>query len=144
MFERLKEFKAIAWDFDDTLVNHPKSALFWDYIERNPHGQIHHIITMRSHGLQYTMFEELEDHGSPLTRGHFERVINVPNSLFEQYERARRNSIVLHNDHDYFLFKGEQCREIGADVLIDDMEEVGLSHRGCEVHGILHIHPDQL
>jgi hypothetical protein len=86
----------------------------------------------------------LNDLVSGLDRMHFQHIINVPNPLFEQYQRSQLMKQPLHDDHAYFLFKGKKCNEIGAQVLIDDMEAVGLSHRGCEVHGIIHLHPDDL
>lgn len=144
MFDTLKDFASVAWDFDDTLIGHPKSPHFWRFIRLNPYAQHHHIITMRSHGLEYFMFDELEKHKSGLDRMHFDKIINVPNALYEQFHRAKVLKTPLHQNHDYFMFKGEQCKAIGAQVLIDDMEAVGLSQRGCDLHGILHIHPDAL
>lgn len=137
MFERLKAFKHIGWDFDDTLVNHVASPLFWQFIRANPYNQQHSIVTMRSHGIENGMFSLLAWVGSGLDETYFAHVENVPDHLFESYHRS-----LDPRDHAYLLWKGETCKRIGADVLIDDMEAMGLSARGCDLYGIVHIHPD--
>jgi hypothetical protein len=143
MFEQLRGYRNLAWDFDDTLVGHSLSEEFWRFIRVNPYQQTHHIITMRSHGLETRMFAELEWRDTMLDESHFEHVINVSNDLYESYEQARRHDM-LTDQHPYFHFKGEMCREIGAEVLIDDMEASAISKLGCDRFGIRHIHPDEL
>lgn len=136
--EVLEKYKKLSWDFDDTLVGHEMSSSFWDFIIENPYDQVHHIITLRSHGWQDRMFGELLKEGSMLRREHFEHVLNVPDHIYESFHLNSHK-----RDHPYSLFKGKECQRIGAEVLIDDMEAVGRSQRGCEVYNIPHIHPDE-
>lgn len=144
MFPDLKYYRSIAWDFDETLIKHEKSSLFWQFIIENPYDQIHHIVTMRSHGWDKWMWHELREEGSDLRRDDFREVIALPNRIYESYNKERQESGVVHPDHEYHLFKGLHCKRIGAEVLIDDMESDSVSERGCDVHGIVHFHPDDL
>lgn len=143
MFDKLRDHRVLAWDFDDTLVNHPKSPAFWYFIINNPYDQVHHIVTMRSHGMQHTIFPELEKAGSDLTREHFEHLVYLDDSIWESYDTKGKFKL-LTEDEPYFHFKGEVCKRLGVDVLIDDMEGSGVSARGCDKHGIPYIHPDHL
>lgn len=138
---RLARFPSIAWDFDDTLLGHRHSPAFWSYIAGNPYGQTHHIVTMRSHGLELTMFDELRTAGSLIGPAQFQHVLGVPYALYEQYQAAGRTLPPLH---PYRTFKGEACRLIGAEALVDDMEGEAVSASGCQLYGIAHIHPDDL
>lgn len=137
-FKLLQNYKHLAWDFDDTLICHRLSEEMWQFIIDNPFDQQHSIITMRSHGMETAMFQLLEAWGSDLIRANFEHVLNVSDALYESYKRDP------YEEHAYTEWKGRMCKEIGADVLIDDMEEVSVSKRGCVLHNIPHIHPDDL
>jgi FMN phosphatase YigB (HAD superfamily) len=143
MFERLIEYKAIGWDFDDTLVKHRLSEDFWRFIRENPYGQTHYIVTMRTHGWEKRVFDELAEHGAELDAAHFVKVINPPNGLWESHQKAMMSG-ELQIDHPYHLFKGEQCGALGIDVLIDDMEHGRLPSEGCTRAGVHHINPDDL
>ena len=70
-------------------------------------------------------------------------MIALPNRIYESYTKAKAEGS-LHRDHEYHLFKGLHCKRIGAEALIDDMEADSVSERGCDVHGIIHFHPDDL
>ena len=89
------------------------------------------------------MFVELLREGSELTEADFAEVISLPNSIYESYTRDKWDGDI-HPEHAYHTFKGEQCKGIGAEVLVDDMEADAVSLRGCEIHGIIHYHPDEL
>lgn len=143
MFEQLRQYSSVAWDFDDTLINHPRQRDFWQFIRENPFNQTHHIITMRSHGLEERIFIDLERFGSDLTREHFVEVCWLDDTTFSQYA-SRNRFMLLTEDDPYFHFKGETCKRIGAEILIDDMESGNVSVRGCEKHGIPYMHPDEL
>ncbi len=143
MFDILREFPIVAWDFDDTLIGHQTSPAMWDFIQRNPYQQTHHIVTMRSHGWQDAIFPLLTASKSGLTTAHFKSVLNIPDDIFLRYDTARRLGHDIDN-HDYCYWKGKVCRKIGALVLVDDMEGGGASEPGCFRHGIRHIHPDEL
>lgn len=140
MFETLRDYRVIAWDMDDTLIGHPNSEAFWRFIRENPYNQTHHIVTMRSHGMEQRIFSDLEMFGSDLERHHFGEIVNIPNSLFEEFQRSSD----IDPAHPFFTFKGRACARLDAEVLIDDMEAKGISKRGCDEHGIEHIHPDDL
>jgi hypothetical protein len=144
MFPNLKPYQSVAWDFDLTLIKHEKSPLFWQFIIDNPYDQVHHIVTMRSHGWDRFMWHELHEEGSDLTRADFDQVIALPNRVYESYMKERTENGSASRDHDYHVFKGFHCKRIGAEVLIDDMEADSVSERGCDIHGIVHFHPDDL
>jgi hypothetical protein len=144
MFEQLRPYSSVAWDFDDTLVNHPLSRLFWQFIRENPYDQTHHIVTMRSHGMQETIFHDLARFGSDLQREHFNEVVWLEDQIWIDKAVKERHLILVEEDDPYYMFKGEACKRIGADILIDDMEDGNVSVRGCEKHGIPYLHPDDL
>lgn len=142
----LKDYKSIGWDFDETLAYHDLSEVMWDYIIGNPHDQTHHIITFRSGGMENRMFEELERQGSNLRRHHFEQVLNIDHKLWVDYTKtAADKKIILLDDPEatkYLHWKGEVCSVYGIEVLVDDMTDSVIA--GCQKHGVVHIHPDQL
>jgi len=135
----LQPYRHIAWDFDDTLVGHATSPDMWQYIIDNPHGQQHSIITMRSHGMQTQMFKILAQTGSPLRPEHFTHILNVPDQLYTGHATLITS---LQEDHEYRFWKGKMCEQIGAGVLVDDMEDGNISTAGCLRHNIVHVHPD--
>ena len=142
----LQEYKSIGWDFDETLVYHDFSEAMWDYILRNPYDQTHHIVTFRSGGMEKRIFDELKLQGSKLKRRHFGKVLNIDHLLWSDYtKKAADKTIILLDDPraiKYLHWKGEVCNEHGIEVLIDDMTDSVIS--GCEKHGVVHIHPDDL
>lgn len=143
----LDQYKHLAFDFDDTLVGHRHSEAMWDFIKTNPYGQKFSIVTMRSHGMEKWMFHILGQHGSGLTESHFEHVLNVPDEIFatgSNHPSFNGGLILNVADHPYSFWKGKVCSEIGADVLIDDMENGSVSMAGCRRYNIPHIHPDDL
>lgn len=153
MFDQLIPFKSISWDFDQTLIDHELSEKFWEFIEENPFDQVHHIVTLRSHGMQHRIFDDLFKRGSCLRRAHFGEIVNVPDELYTHHimmagiELLENGSVVLgkiDTASNYCLFKGKQCHRLGSQVLIDDMEDNNISLAGCKRYGIIHIHPDEL
>jgi hypothetical protein len=143
MIELLREFRVLGWDFDDTLVGHASSELFWRYIRTNPFDQTHYIITMRTHGWEKYVFNDLVEQGAELDDKHFIGVVNPPNQLWESH-KLEMNAGTLTDDHPYHSFKAEQCVALGIDVLIDDMENGRLPSSHFSRHGVVHIHPDRL
>jgi hypothetical protein len=144
MFEALKDYKTIGWDFDDTLIDHPNSRAFWRFIEHNPYGQDHFIVTFRSGGLETRIFNDLMIRGSRLEQVHFTAVHSIPHELWRDYhlEPARGGLITTLDDDPYLVWKGMTCAEHGIEVLIDDMTHNVL--RGCRKHAIDYFHPDDL
>lgn len=143
MFEKLRDYRVLAWDVDHTLVNHPRSPEIWRFIKENPYDQVHHIVTMRSHGMEHMIFPDLEEAGSDLTRDHFSEIVFLEDKIWESYD-VKGKFQLLTDDEPYFHFKGEACKRLGAEILIDDMENSGVSAIGCDKHGIPYIHPDNL
>ncbi len=147
MFEQLKQYRKIGWDFDDTLIDHPLSEAFWDFIATNPYQQDHYIVTFRSGGLETRIFTDLMIRGSSLHTGHFVGIHSIDHALWQDHHLlpAQQRGIILLDqlsDDPYMLWKGLTCSEQGIEVLIDDMT-ANVIH-GCKKHGIQHFHPDDL
>lgn len=145
-FELLRGMRALAWDFDDTLVGHPAAALMHDFIAANP--QIaHHIVTFRSQGAEARIWEELAAATQIVGREHFDRAINVDDNLAALVGRLRRHRASRlfagpegPAERAYRHWKGMICAQIGAGALIDDRTDDVAP--GCDAFGILHLHPD--
>lgn len=132
--KRLIEHQIIAWDFDDTLIGHVNSHRFHHYIRNNPQ-QEHHIVTFRDDEWATMIERDLEEVGL-LKREDFTGVHNF-------LDKDRFRGIILNlNDDPTMNWKGLKCSEIGATILIDDMTDHVI--KGCDKHGIIHIHPDDL
>ena len=135
----------MGWDFDQTLIDSPNASMFWRFIELNPYGQEHHIVTFRSGGMENTIFEELKSHGSRLEEIHFTAVHSVPHEMWESYHRRPMKlvaSLAEIADDPYVLWKATTCLEQGIGVLIDDATHHVMP--GCKRHGIDYYHPDDL
>lgn len=132
----ITRYRALGWDFDQTLWGHASSKRFWDYIQENPHRQTHYIITFRTGSLFDRLWIDLADAECPLFPPHFCGVYGVPEEIYRAF-------VYGHSDGDRYLYwKGEVCRELGIECLIDDATlDVCL---GCERHRIAHFHPDTI
>lgn len=139
-FERLREFKAIGWDFDETIVDSANEEAIWEFIDTNPFGQEHNIITFRSGGMESYMFHDLDIRGSWLKPHHFKNIFTVPHALWETYKLGPK-IITLDMDDPYVMWKGMTCAENGIPVLIDDATHNVA--RGCLKYGIELFHPDE-
>lgn len=140
--DALKDHKIIAFDFDDTLIGHPHSRRFQEYIKTNPHGQEFHIVSFRSHGMEENFARDLAlDCGDFINLSHFAQVHHMTDQMFEDFHNSGASKLIVVN-HEYLEWKAVKCKEIGATVLIDDMAH--WVKKGCDKHGILHIHPDDL
>ena len=136
MMDDIKQYRSLGWDFDLTLWQNENSALFWDYIERNPHNQIHHIVTFRTGRLFDRLWHDLAKAKSPLLPFHFRGVHGIPEKIY-----AAMIGGMLGGD-EYFFWKGKLCHELGIKCLIDDATmEVWA---GCSKYEIDYIHPDML
>lgn len=135
--QQLSVFPVLAWDFDLTLFNHKNQETFLGFIRSNPYGQKHHIITMRSHGMQHDI-PNLLDLTCEGAAACFDEIHNVSDEMFESFYFNDEP------DHPLHYWKGLVCKEIGANVLIDDMEGTDISMKGCRKEGIKVIHPDAL
>ena len=137
----LEDYARVCWDFDDTLIGHHNSHLFWQYIIDNPYDQEHHIITFRSGGMQKLILRDLDAYGSGLSRSHFKAFWSIPHKLWVEFHEIEDPS-KYDGDHPYLHWKGEICRALEASVLIDDDTRNVI--KGCEAHGITLFHPDEL
>lgn len=139
--QELQQYRAIGWDFDGTLMDHPNQSVFWDFIHTNPYGQRHDIVTFRSGGMENTIFFELLQAGSKLVSNHFTNVHTVPHDLWENFHN--QTGLILPNTRDpYMDWKSQTCADNGLDILIDDMPY--LVKAGCDRLGIAFLHPNDL
>lgn len=143
-FSILDEHDVIGWDFDGTLIDHPKAQSMHDYILDHPE-KTHIIVTFRSHGMERNIWRDLgrENHRAP-GRAAFKDVINMSNKLFEEgymAQKAVAASIVLPTK-EYLEWKGKVCHDLGITVLVDDMPAMVIP--GCDRYGVLHLHPNDL
>jgi hypothetical protein len=149
MIDVLRGFDAIGWDFDGTLLNHPKSNLMHAFIRAHP-AKRHVIVTFRTHGYQNQMFRELR-RAYPDAPGpdSFSDVKNISNKAWEEFERYASLRLVNLMDgplrpwEEYYVeWKGMVCHQLRIPVLIDDLADHVLP--GCEKYHIKYLHPDEL
>lgn len=143
-FSILDQHEIIGWDFDGTLLDHPKSVLMHQYIAQTP-AKTHYIITHRSHNMEKTMWDEMEFHypGS-LSRELFNGVVNISDELYNGFYRSTRSlgGLIIPDYDAYVNWKGEICQSLGVTIMIDDNSDH--VRPGCVKHGIAYIHPDNL
>lgn len=142
-FQELDKHHNLGWDFDGTLVEHPKSELMHAYIRAHPEKR-HVIVTFRSHGWQHNIWDELASYeGAPRPEA-FEGIINMDDETYAKFHDASRGPVFLMGDdiRSYIEWKGKKCAELGLTVLIDDMAE--MVEEGCKKHSIIYLHPDEL
>jgi hypothetical protein len=156
-FSILDQHSAIAWDFDNTLVDHAKSEAIHKYIRRHPEKR-HVIVTFRSFGWQHEIWEILAKYLDAPPREAFDGLINIDDGRFYPAEptagphvdharlhdalRTINDRVFITDVASYIEWKGGVCREHGLTVLVDDMREHVIA--GCERHGICYINPDDL
>ena len=145
-FELLRGMRAVAWDFDDTLVGHPAADAMHNFIAANPQI-VHHIVTFRSQSAQAQIWDDLARQTQRVGKAHFERAINVDDALAALVGRLRRHRASRlfagpegPAERAYRHWKGMICAQIGAGALIDDRTDDVAP--GCAAFGILHLHPD--
>lgn len=144
--EKLLDFHTIGWDFDQTLVGDRNSHRMWEFIRETP-DKLHFIVTFRSHGDQYFVWDELRLAGGP-GRDAFAGVFNVPDMVWDRYARKDYRRKYMPDmercriDDEYEYWKARTCKAHDIPVLVDDMT----AHvaEGCEKYGIIHFHPDDL
>lgn len=144
MINELDQFHAIAWDFDKTLVDSPKSPLIHKYIKEHP-DKTHVIVTHRSHGMQFDIFPEMR-HKFPDApdQSDFDGVYNISNRAWERFDHTQRLRKIGRFKGPptpwelyYVNWKGLVCKLRGLQVLVDDKPQDSLP--GCEKYGIAFI-----
>jgi len=149
MIDELEQFTAIAWDFDGTLIDHPKSPLMHAFINEHPEKQ-HVIITFRSHGMEKTMFYEMgAKYPNAPAKDQFDAVFNISDRAWAGFTnaQAQRSSGRLEGrltpwEMYYVNWKGLVCSLRHLPVLVDDKSADVMP--GCEKYGIEFVHPDSL
>lgn len=150
MIDKLQRFPAIAWDFDGTLIDHPNSPLMHKFILSHPDKR-HIILTFRTHGLQHSMFREMQQKYYPDAPGPdaFAGVHSIPDKAWERFFQTQQRRLMHQIDgppnlwEEYYVeWKGMICQREHLPILIDDKAEHVLP--GCEKYGILYLHPDDL
>jgi hypothetical protein len=143
-FSALDAHDVIAWDFDGTLLGHPRSEAMHAYIASTP-DKTHHIVTHRSHKMEKTMWDEMKFHypNGP-SRESFVEVINVPDDVYENFHLSQRSpgGLIMLDYNAYVNWKGEMCHSLGATILVDDNSDH--VRPGCIKYAIAYIHPDYL
>lgn len=132
----ITRYRKCGWDFDQVLWEHEHSRLFWNYILTNPHQQEHFIITFRTGRLFDRIWYDLGRANCPLLAFHFRGVFGVPEQVYNDFVLG------LVGGDRYLFWKGEQCAELGIELLIDDATMEVFA--GCSRYGIDYLHPDQI
>lgn len=154
----LDSHAVIAWDIDETLINGTFSDTWRKYVLDNPE-KYHYLVTFRSSDDLITIWNELKTNSNPITKNLISGILYLPdnirnlsNSLPKSLRYLSHNTVVddqiklILNENniewDYVknilkkvgYWKGFACTNIGAGVLVDDLEHV--VREGCEFHGI--------
>lgn len=149
--QRLATHMDIAWDVDNTLIDHPASPLLHRFILATPH--IRHVIVTFRNERQGGPWHALARYAAAPGPTAFSRVIYLPEVLREQYSQAqaaRRNSLWPAFDRllrprksgwesTYRAWKGMMCEREGITALVDDMTQMVAV--GCQRHGVKLFHP---
>lgn len=148
-FDRLLTYDAIGWDFDGTLIDHPKSGIIHEFIRRHP-GKRHLILTFRTHGFQRQMFREMRDrYPDAPDAGCFHDVLNIANRAWVEFNAIAEQRLLQRYcgpltkaERFYIEWKGMVCHRLRVPVLVDDRREQVLP--GCTKYHIGYMHPDDL
>ena len=149
--QRLATHMDIAWDVDNTLIDHPASPLLHRFILATPH--IRHVIVTFRNERQGGPWGALARYSAAPGPTAFNRVIYLPEVLREQYssaQSAQRNALwpafdrLLHPrkagwEGTYRAWKGMMCEREGITALVDDMTQ--MVAYGCQRHGVKLFHP---
>ncbi len=149
--QRLATHMDIAWDVDNTLIDHPASPLLHRFILATPH--IRHVIVTFRNERQGGPWHALARYASAPGLTAFNQVIYLPEALREQYsnaQAAQRNALWPAFDRllrprkagwegTYRAWKGMMCEREGITALVDDMTR--LVADGCQRHGVKLFHP---
>jgi hypothetical protein len=148
MIERLLAYAAIGWDFDGTLIDHPKSPLIHEFIRRHP-AKKHIIVTFRTHGLQRQMYREMRDrYPDAPNLDCFHDMLNIADRAWIEFTAAAEQRLKGFNgpltkaERYYVEWKAMVCHRLGVPVLVDDRRDQVLP--GCTKYNVAYMHPDDL
>lgn len=147
----LNKFNSFAWDFDKTLIDGKYSTIFRSFIKNNQ-DKNHYIVTFRDDFDTETIEEELQrEQYYPLDYGHFKGVFNIPAEILNKYynlhpylsktchvninENNKKLFRILDRENlsiddfikiksDVHSWKATKAKEIGCEILIDDLEKI--------------------
>jgi hypothetical protein len=146
VLDRLRRYRCIGWDLDDTLIGHPASPAMHDFIRTTPEIT-HLIITFRT--AADSVWPDLARAAVALPPSCFKTVETMDPALaagFLRLQRQRQLGLyagpMAFCELEYRSWKGRTCARHGAELLIDDMTDH--VSPGCERHGITLLHPDAL
>lgn len=134
----LDPHSVIAWDMDGTLIDGTYSAFFREYILAHPE-KTHYIVTFRTGKARQFATEwwrdecdfELHHHGVP--HGTIKAIYGVPDHLYHAYAQMR-SFFNPDRVQEFLEWKGLKASELGASLLVDDMEQLVVS--GCDRYGV--------
>jgi hypothetical protein len=136
-FETLMTHDSIGWDVDFTLVGHPRAQAMAEFIRRTPEKR-HVLVTFRTHQMARMIWVDLFRE-SRLTKDDFSGLLRIADAEFEACCMPSGLFIPTPN---WLTWKGEVCHDQGLTVLVDDATDQ--VKRGCDLHDIVLIHPDDL
>ena len=150
----LGSHRAIAWDYDDTLIGNSSSTLFQDWIRAHPE-QEHYIITFRNKadaelipaelrrlGFSHEYFRDIFYTEDKFWNEYFE----LPESLrkldsFNNLKRARplkyhnlTNSAINNIKYTVGSWKPRIAQSLGCTLLVDDLVDLIQPH--CAEFGV--------
>lgn len=147
MFSELLRHKAIAWDLDETLIDHPASYFLQEFINLNPQIE-HSIVTFRTHGMENDIWQDIASYPHSPLPSAFKRVFHPSNKIFSDYQilsTARADGLLtgplMRGEIDFLEWKGKICADNGLSVLVDD--RTNFVEIGCKKYGIVLFHPDE-
>jgi hypothetical protein len=145
----LKNYQNIAIDLDETLINGPHSYQLQYFVKHYNKEKTFHIVTFRTNDKFSTILSDLQDNNIDVN--HFNSIQTAPNDLFDDYEyfdyctkfiKSNPNKQTRikqkNSNHDYYFekynylikWKAEICKQINAEILIDDLDRLTKDH--CE------------
>lgn len=135
--DRLKHHNAIAWDFDQTLVDNPASEQFHAFIRDTPTKR-HCIVTFRSGVLFSAIGRDLARYPDP---PQFDAIFGIEHERWAawDHDQWRRQSGRLEGpptpaEQFYVNWKGGICHREGLTALVDD--DLVSAPPGCLLFGI--------
>lgn len=159
MQHKLNQHNVVGLDIDGTLINGPASLLLQNWVLDNFAERDVHLVTFRTGEDLDMVWKDLAEvglfnnhfkglHSIPLSIGQtfwkMTRLVGFRNEMFEpKWKRALKHHKVdeadyLNLEHQVQHWKGKKCAELGATVLVDDLEY--FVKPGCDLHGIEFIH----
>jgi hypothetical protein len=158
----LNDHTIIAWDVDLTLVDGRKSIFWRRWLKDNREGRKNWIVTFRTDTALQEVWKDLTTCHEPLEVSWFEGLYSIPPDLAKSYVSLHHLlkgietpeqvtpkltrildrfgpslDEVIHLNKTSRLWKAQTCKDIGATVLVEDLED--FCKPGCDIHGIVFV-----